>query len=291
MKKTAELRKILNEEQLVVGAGAHDALSAKVIEKAGFKVLLLSGFGFEASLLGNPDAGLLSMTEVVTHGKNIASAVKIPTLADAEAGFGGPSSIQRTIRELEKAGIAGVFIEDQDYPVFCGSLKKYKRIISMEEMVMKIKCALDAREDPDFLICGRTDADIVSLEEQIRRCKAYAEAGADMVTAMPQNRQEFEALAKAVDHPLWLYLWPGTDITPKDLEAMGVRGLVIFPVELLFVATKAMMDVAEEIKTKGTTNETFAKYQSLDYRSFFEFIGLRDVVDTDKRYSVQQAEA
>ena len=119
MKKTALLRKTLQEEQLLVTAGAHDALTAKIIEKAGFKVVFLSGFGFEASLLGKPDIGLLTMSEVVDHAHNIAEAVEIPVLADAESGYGGPGNLQRTIREFERAGVAGVFIEDQVIFITC----------------------------------------------------------------------------------------------------------------------------------------------------------------------------
>jgi 2-methylisocitrate lyase-like PEP mutase family enzyme len=276
MKKTAMLRKILAENKLVVTAGAHDALSARVIAKAGFEVVFLSGFGFEASLLGRPDIGLLSMSEVVTHAKNIAMAVDIPVLADAEAGYGGFSNIQRTVREFERAGVAGIFIEDQAHPVMCGSLKQFKKIIPMEEMVTKLKCALASREDPDFLICARTDADIVSMEEQIRRCNAYAEAGADMVTCLPTTIEEYKALVRGVKAPIWAYLVSELPITPKDLEEVGVRGLVVYPTECAFVATKAMMDLMTELRTKGTVKETMTKYQSGGYLEFFDFIGYFD---------------
>jgi len=291
MKKTALLRKVLAEEKLLVTLGVHDALSARIMEKAGFKATFLSGFGFEASLLGKPDAGLLTMTEIVRHASNIASAVNIPVLADAEAGYGGPGNIQRTIREFEKAGVAGVFIEDQAHPVKCGSLKQYKRIISMEEMIMKVRCALDAREDPDFVICARTDSDIISLDEQIRRCNAYAQEGADFVTAIPSGREEFEAMAKGVNTPLWLYLTSQSTLTPKDLVAMGIRGIVTYPVEPLFVATKVMMDLAEELISKGTVKDTFDRLQALGYMEFFDFIGLREVVELDNRYSLEESKA
>lgn len=284
MKKTAMIQKALQEEQLLVTAGAFDALSAKIIENAGFKFALLSGFGFEASLLGKPDVGLLTMSEIVNHARNIAAAVDIPVLADAEAGYGGPGNIQRTIREFEKAGVAGVFIEDQAHPTFCGTLKKFKKIISQDEMVWKIKCALEAREDPDFIIGARTDADIVSIDEQIKRCNAYAEAGADFVTAIPETREEFQALADNVKAPLWLYLSSLSDLTPKDLEKMGIRGLLVYPVEPLFVAMQAMMDLMEELKTKGTVKETFEKLQVLNYKEFFGFINLRSFIALDQQF-------
>jgi len=284
MKKTTMLRNALKENPLTVTAGAYDALSAKVIEYAGFEAALLSGFGFEASLLGKPDVGLLTLNEVVNHARNIAAAVDIPLLADAEAGYGGPGNLQRTVQEFERAGVAGIFIEDQVYPVFCGTLKKFKKIVTLDDMVTKIKCALDAREDPEFLIAARTDADIVSLEEQIKRCLAYREAGADMVTAFPQNREEFQTLAKEVDAPLWLYLGAIMDITPKELEDMGIRGLVVYPVEPLFAATQAMMDLMVELKNKGTVRETFERLNILDYRKFFSLMGLRECITLDQAF-------
>ena len=284
MKKTAMLRKTLQEEQLLVTAGAHDALTAKIIEKAGFKVAFLSGFGFEASLLGKPDIGLLTMSEVVDHAHNIAEAVEIPVLADAESGYGGPGNLQRTIREFERAGVAGVFIEDQVHPTFCGSLKKFKKVIPTDQMITKIKCAMEAREDPDFIICARTDTDIVSLDEQIKRCNEYAEAGADLVMGMPQNKEEFQAFADQVKAPMWFNLSAQIDVTPKVVEDMGIRGIVMYPVEPLFVATKAMMDLMEELKTKGTVQETFERLQGLDYKNFFGFIDLRKHIETDQRF-------
>ena len=177
MKKTSLLKQALARDELIVAPGAYDALSAKIIEQAGFTAVFLSGFGLSASLLGKPDIGLLTMTEVVNQARNVSQAVNVPVLADAEAGYGGISNIQRTVREFEKAGVAGIFIEDQEHPVMCGSLQKSKKIVSADDMVTKIGAALDARDDSDFVIAARTDADIVSLEEQIRRCNVYAEAG------------------------------------------------------------------------------------------------------------------
>jgi 2,3-dimethylmalate lyase len=284
MKKTAMMRKALQEEQLLVTTGVYDALSAKLVEKAGFRYALLSGFAFEASLLGKPDVGLLTLTEIVNHARNIDSAVNIPLLADAEAGYGGPGNIQRTVREFEKAGIAGIFIEDQPHPNFCGTLKKFKKIIPMEEMVMKIKCAIEARQDPDFIIGARTDSDIVSVEEQIKRCNAYAEAGADLVTALPETREEFQMIADQVKAPLWLYLSAQSDLTPDDLRKMGIRGLLVYPVEPLFVATQAIMDLLNELKTKGSVKETFAKMNVLNYKEFFGLINLRHFIDLESRY-------
>jgi len=288
MTKTALLRKILAEKKLLVTAGAHDALSARVLAKAGFEAIFLSGFGFEASLLGKPDAGLLSMSEIITHAKNIAGSVDVPVLADAESGYGSFSNINRTIREFEQAGVAGVFMEDQAHPVLCGTLRKFKRVIAMEEMVQRLKCALDSRQDPNFIICGRTDADIISIDEQIKRCTAYASAGADMVMPQPQSREEWELVAKQINAPLWVNLGLDSPVSVKDLEEMGIHGIAMYPVELLFTATRAMTVLATELKTKGSIKETMTEYHTGSYKEFFSFIGLRDVVEWDQKYMDQQ---
>jgi len=284
MKKTKMLRKALAEEELLVLMGAYDGASARAVEQAGFKAVFIGGFGTSASVLGKPDVGLLTMTEMVTHARNIASAVSIPVLADAEAGYGGISNIQRTVREFERAGIAGIFIEDQMHPVMCGGLRKFKRIISQDEMLVKIRAALESRENPDFLIAARTDSDIISVDEQIKRCNAYAEAGADMVMPIPATRQEFKRMSKEIKAPLWVQLWPGFELSVKDVKGMGVRGMILFPVETLFVATKAVMDLLQEVKTKGTIRETFARSGAPDYRAWFNFIGLRPIIEVEQKY-------
>ena len=284
MKKTKMLRKALAEEELLVLMGAYDGASARAVEQAGFKAVFIGGFGTSASVLGKPDVGLLTMTEMVTHARNIASAVSIPVLADAEAGYGGISNIQRTVREFERAGVAGIFIEDQMHPVMCGGLRKFKRIISQDEMLVKIRAALESREDPDFLIAARTDSDIISVDEQIKRCNAYAEAGADMVMPIPATQQELERMSEEIKAPLWVQLWPGFELSVGDVKRIGVRGMILFPVETLFVATKAVMDLLQEVKTKGTIRETFAQSGAPDYRAWFNFIGLRPIIEVEQKY-------
>jgi 2,3-dimethylmalate lyase len=285
MKKTKMLRKALAEEELLVLVGAYDGASAKAVEQAGFKAVFVGGFSTTASVLGKPDVGLLTMTEMVTHARNMAGAVNIPVLADAEAGYGGISNVQRTVTEFEKADVAGIFIEDQMHPVMCGGLRKFKRIISQDEMLMRIKAALESRKDPDFLIAARTDSDIVSVDEQIKRCNAFIKAGADMVMPIPSNRQDLERIANEIKAPLWIMLWPGFDLSVEDVKRMGIRGMLLFPVETLLVATKAVMDLLQEVKTKGTIKETFAQPGAMDYRAWFNFIGLRPVIEFEKKYT------
>ena len=180
MKTTTRLRDLLKRDEIVVAAGAYDGVSAKVVEQAGFPAVYITGFGLEASVLGAPDVGMLSFAEILDRASKISSAVSVPTVLDAEAGFGGPIQVARAVREFEKAGVAAIHIEDQLMPKKCGSIAT-KTVIPVAEGVAKIKAAVDARTDPDFLIIARTDADVVSVEEIIERCHRYLEAGADMV--------------------------------------------------------------------------------------------------------------
>lgn len=289
MKKTSLLKLALAQDELIVAPGAYDSLSAKIIEQAGFKAVFLSGFGLSASLLGKPDIGLLTMNEVVAQARNVSQAVNVPVLADAEAGYGGIANIQRTVREFETAGVAGIFIEDQEHPIMCGSLQKYKKIVSADDMEVKIRAALDARDDPDFLIAARTDADIVSLDEQIRRCNIYADAGADLVMPVLRDRNEYEIVAREIKAPLWLLLGRWVDLTPDDLKKMGVRGVVTHAVESIFAATKAVMDLMDEIRTKGTVKETLDKMGAPDFRDFFRFMGLREITAREERIAKGEA--
>ena len=289
MKKTAMLRKALDEEQLLILPGAYDGISARVIEKAGFNVAFVGGFGTAASLLGKPDVGLITMTENVTHARNIANSINIPLLVDGEAGYGGPSAIARTIKEFEGAGVAGLFIEDQLHPVKCGALSKFKEIVPMDDMIMRLRAALAAREDPDFIVAARTDADIVSLNEQIKRCKAYVAEGADLVMPLTREKEELKRVINEVKAPLWIGWQQSADFTIQDLRDMGMKGLVMFPTEALFAATKVMMDAMAELKNSGTVKETFAKYGVFDYREYFSFIGLRQYIEFDQKFLVENS--
>ncbi len=286
MKKTTMLRKLLAEEKLMVAVGVYDCLGAKVCEKAGFKAITMQGLSFSASLLGQPDVGLLTMTEVVNHARNIINAVNIPVLADIETGFGGIIQLQRTIREFERAGAACVRIEDQTYPFQA----KGKGIIPMEEMITYVKAALDAREDPDLVICARTDADIISMDEIIKRCNAYADAGADLVMPImprPSNLERFKEVAKGVKAPLWVLLG-GQGPTPKELESAGVRGVVSFSGQTLQVAYMALKKLAAEIKKNGTFSKTFAELGPITPEEIRDLMGLPGLMETERRFTLKK---
>src|SRR5437660_5708433 len=182
MRATTRLRELLSGPELLVAPGAYDALSARLITQAGFQAVYMTGFGTAASVLGQPDVGLLTMSEMVSRASALAAVVgDVPLIADADTGYGNPINVQRTIHEYERAGVAGLHIEDQVWPKKCGHMEG-KQVIPMEEMVQKVRAAVDARQSPDFVIIARTDANAVNgLEDAIQRGRAYREAGADSV--------------------------------------------------------------------------------------------------------------
>jgi PEP phosphonomutase and related enzymes len=202
MRKTSLLKKLILDEEILVMPVAHDAIAAKLIELTGFKAMALGGYPTTATLLGKPDLSLITLIEMVTHAKNIAEAADIPLFVDGDTGHGGVINVMRTVREFEKAGAAGMFIEDQLFPKRCGHMEG-KQVIETDEMIAKIKAAVDARVDPDFVVCARTDAlGVMGIDEAIERGNRYREAGADLVyVEAPTSKEEMLRINREVDAP------------------------------------------------------------------------------------------
>src|SRR6266704_4596964 len=220
MRVTTRLRELLADPGLLVAPGAHDALSARLIAQAGFPAVYMTGFGTAASVLGQPDVGLLTMSEMVSRAAAISAVIAsvagdLPLIADADTGYGNPINVRRTIREYERAGVAGVHIEDQVWPKKCGHMEG-KQVIPKDEMVEKVRAAVDARQDPDFVIIARTDANAVhGLEDAIRRGQAYQEAGADIIfIEAPRSIAELQAIKQAFPDVPLLYNWAESGKTP-----------------------------------------------------------------------------
>src|SRR5437588_12093086 len=213
MRATRRLRELLAGPEMLVVPGAYDSLSARLIAQSGFPSIYMTGFGTAASVLGQPDVGLLTMSEMVSRAAAISAVIAsvagdLPLIADADTGYGNPINVRRTIHEYERAGVAGLHIEDQVWPKKCGHMEG-KQVIPMEEMVQKVRAAVDARQDPDFVIIARTDANAVTgFEDALRRGRAYREAGADIVfIEAPRSITELRAIAEAfTDVPL-LFNW------------------------------------------------------------------------------------
>src|SRR2546429_1222091 len=247
MLNTARLRELLVRRGLLVAPGAYDALSARLIAQAGFPAVYMTGFGTAASVLGQPDVGLLTMSEMVSRAAALATVVgDRPLIADADTGYGNPINVRRTVREYEQAGVAAIHIDDQVWPKKCGPVEG-KQVISVDEMVQKIRAAVDARQDPDFVIIARTDANAVyGLEDALRRGRAYREAGADVIfIEAPRSIEELRAIARAFPDVPLLYNWAESGKTPllplEEIHALGFK-LVIFPVSMLFAATQTQIE-------------------------------------------------
>jgi 2-methylisocitrate lyase-like PEP mutase family enzyme len=275
---------------LIVAPGAYDALSARLIVQAGFPVAYMTGFGTAASVLGQPDVGLLTMSEMVSRAAALAAVVgDVPLIADADTGYGNPINVARTIREYERAGVAAVHIEDQVWPKKCGHMEG-KQVIPLEEMVQKIHAAVDARQDLDFVIIARTDANAVNgFEDALSRGHAYQEAGADVVfIEAPRSIAELRAIATSFPNVPLLYNWAESGKTPllslEEIRSIGFK-LVIFPVSMLFAATHAMLQLLEVLK-QGQTPTPFAG-QMVTFAQFTDQIGLPEIQALERRYGVK----
>ncbi len=285
MKKTTMLRQLLNSKEILVAPGAHDALTARVIEKSGFKAVYMTGYGQAASVLGKPDIGLLSMTEMLDRARKFASAVNVPVIADGDTGFGNAITVMRTVEEYEAAGVAAIQLEDQIAPKRCGHMLG-RKVVSLEEMVGKIEAAVAARKDPDFVIIARTDARTVhGIDEAIRRAKAYEAAGADVIfVESVENEEEMKRVHNEIKiHTLANMVEGGRTplLTNKELEEIGYS-LVIYPTASTYVTAKAMFDLMEALKADGTTAKSIDKM--ITFPDFNDLVGLGEFAELENKY-------
>ncbi|MDE0726732.1 MAG: isocitrate lyase/PEP mutase family protein [Alphaproteobacteria bacterium] len=255
MKPTTQLRQLLAADGPLLVPGAYDGASARVVQALGHGAVYLTGFGMEASLLGMPDIGLASQAEIVTHAGNISAAVQVPVISDADTGYGGLTNIHRTVQAFERAGIAGIHIEDQSLPKRCGGMAG-RQVVSREEMVDRLNAALAARLDPDFVIIARSDAKIdEGLDGVIARLNAYFAAGADM--AMIAERFEVSELTRLcaeLDGPLAMVggvpEWPESMLSRDELADIGVK-LVLYACTGLGAALQVQMAVYGDLLKNG----------------------------------------
>jgi 2,3-dimethylmalate lyase len=290
MTAASTLRGLLARPGAVQAPGAFDALSARVVEAAGFPAVYMTGYGTSAALLGQPDVGLLSMAEMADNARRIAAAVRVPVIADADTGYGNPLNVARTIRVYEDAGLAGLHLEDQVAPKKCGHMTG-KQVIPAGEMEQKIRAAVDARRDPDFLIIARTDARAVNgLDDALARGERYRRAGADMLfIEAPESVAEVDAIARRFDCPL-LYNWAESGRTPPldfdVIQSLGFK-LVIYPVTALFAAVRAMQVTMASLREVGSSREV--RDRLISFTDFNTFIGLPEVQAAERRYAIESA--
>ncbi len=290
MKKSAKLREMLNERSALVCPGAHDAVSAKMIENYGFKALQVSGFGLSASYLGLPDMAFLSFADVLHFSKNVIDAVSIPVIVDADTGFGNAISAMYVTENFIKAGAAGMNIEDQAFPKRCGHMEG-KQLVSKEEMVLKVTACRDVRDklDPDFIINARTDAIAVEgFDSAIDRANAYAEAGADLIfLEAPRSEEQIRDAVRRIKAPVSINIFDAvvggkTPVMSIDrLRELGVARVSI-PVGPLFAAVRGMMSYLEAIK-----NDQVAVGRDdlvCEFVDFKKIVGYDDFRDLEKKY-------
>ena len=281
------LREMLARPEPLLAPGAYDSLSARLIEQAGFEVVYMTGFGTSASLLGRPDVGLLSFGEMVDNARRIAHAVDVPVIADADNGYGSPINVIRTVQEYEAAGVAAIHIEDQVAPKKCGHMED-KHVVEVEEMVQKVRAAVEARRSHDFLIIARTDARAVEgLDQALERARRYREAGADVLfVEAPESEDEVVAVAKAFpDVPLVLNWAEGGKTPPLSRERLQELGysLILFPLTALFVATLAMRESLVQLRTHGSRLPIMDRLTG--FREFLDIVGLPEIRALDQRFA------
>ncbi len=285
----ARLRELLQGPDPVLAPGAYDALSARLVEEAGFPCVYMTGFGSSASLLWQPDVGLLGMAEMVDNAHRIAAAVEVPVIADADTGYGGPINVVRTVREYERAGVAAIHLEDQVMPKRCGHLEG-KQVVPYQEMVARLRAAVDARGSSDLVLIARTDARATEgLESALDRARRYHEAGADVLfIEAPQDEGEVEAVAAAFPDVPLLFNWAEGGRTPpieyERLRQLGFK-LVIFPISALLAATEAIRQVLATIRADGTPRAALTDLPS--FKQFTELVGLSEVQELEARYAAE----
>jgi carboxyvinyl-carboxyphosphonate phosphorylmutase len=283
----ARLRALLESGQTIVAPGAFDPLAARLVEEAGFPAVYMTGFGTSAALLGRPDVGLLTMTEMTGNAARIAACVDIPVIADADTGYGNPLNVIRTVGAFEAAGVAAIHIEDQVAPKKCGHMDG-KLVIPADEMAAKIRAAAEARASPDFVLIARTDARAVEgFERSVERARQYLAAGADalFIEALTSADEVAQVARAFPDVPL-LFNWAEGGKTPpvtlSGLRELGYR-IVIFPISTLLAATAAMRRVLQEIAQAGTPAAALGDLPS--FGEFVDFIGLPEVRAAEQRYA------
>jgi len=271
LRKTTVLRRLLKEEEVLLAPGCFNALSARLIEQSGFEAIYVSGAAVAGNFLGYPDIGLTTMNDVLENARNIVRVTGLPVICDADTGFGNAINMMRTVREFESAGLAGMQIEDQVMPKKCGHTEG-KLLISKAEMVQKVKAAVDARQDPDFVLVVRTDAIAVNgLDDALDRALSY---------------QEMRRICRTFKVPLLANMVEGGGKTPilplRELKEMGYK-LVIYPVSAHMAAIKAMQEVLAVLKQDGTTARCAS--QMVPFQEMFEVVGRSKFVALERKYA------
>src|SRR5215212_8360704 len=280
-----KLRAIMAGNKLVLMPGAYDALSARVIEAEGFEAIVAGGYAAVGSMLAQADMGQSNMRDYADHYARICAAVQIPVYVDADTGFGGVNNVRQMVRAFEAAGVAGLFLSDQMFPNRCGYLPG-KQIIPVEQMLAKLKAALDARRDPDLFIAARTDASgVTSAEGAIARCQLFMEAGADMAKPMGfDSIPDIKRALREIPGPHMATLSQAAGPKARSLEDLEAAGVVAatFPLVALFAAANAVRNVLRILKSKNSLTPCQEHLIPLD--DYYDIVGLKPLLAREEAY-------
>ncbi len=291
MRTTTKLRNLIEQPEILLMPGAHDVLSARIAEQAGFEVVTMGGYAASATLLGQPDTSQLSFTEMVDHYARLCDAVNIPVFGDGDTGFGSETNVARTVRQYERAGLAGMFLEDQVFPKRCGHMAG-KDVIAAPEMASKLKAALDARADPDFVIMARTDAVAVNgLDDAIDRMSLYHDIGADLLfVEAPNSIEDMRRICTELDGPCFANMIEGGQTPVLSLEELGEIGFACaaYPVAATYTVAHIMQSFMAHLKSQGTT----LGYDGgmLTFDEFNQIVGLDSLRAQEQTYKEKAEE-
>jgi methylisocitrate lyase len=285
MKKTSVLKNLIADPEILLIPVVHDPLCARIAEQAGMKAVFSAGYSNSAAYLGKPDVSLMSLPEMVSCASRIVDAVSIPIFADGDTGYGNVTNVIRTVEQYEKAGVAGIFIEDQVFPKRCGHMEE-KRVIPDGEMVAKIRAAVDAKKDPDLVIMARTDAIAVDgIEEAIRRANLYSEAGADLLfVEAPETIEHMRRICSEVKGPTFANNLPGGKspyLTAKELQDIGYA-VVADATSCTYVIAKAVRELFTEMARNGSAATCIDRMILFD--EFNQLVGLPEIRKRERDY-------
>jgi 2-methylisocitrate lyase-like PEP mutase family enzyme len=285
MEKAELVHRFLKERGQLVMPGVYDALSAKIASRTGFEVIFITGYSLAATLLGEPDFGLLTQTEVVAAAQRICSVVDTPVIVDADTGYGNALNVMRTVRDLRRAGAAGMFLEDQVWPKRCGHMKG-KQVVPLDEQLKKLKAAIEAKDERPFFIVARTDSrQSLGLNEAITRGIAFKEAGADAVfIEAPESKDEMKEIARHVPGPLVAnMLERGVTplMGPQELKDIGFD-LIVWPLAPLYGVAQSLTDIYGTLRLRGSTLAILDRL--MPFNQFNDIVGLDEKYALDAKY-------
>ena len=279
------LKSMLKSKKPLVIPGVYDALGAKIAQKVGFDAMFQTGYGTSATLFGMPDFGFIGATETVDNARRICRAVSVPVIVDADTGYGNALSVWKLVKELESAGAAGIFLEDQKWPKRCGHMQG-KEIVPQEEYTEKLSAAIDARENKDFIIVARTDARATEgLDAAIERGNQNKKTGADAVfVEAPRSIDEMKKIGKEINAPLVANMIEGGATPLSSAETLNKMGfkIILYPLSVLYANTFATMNILKELKKSGET--TKYKQKVVNFDQFNDLVELSKFRKMEKKY-------